>query len=57
MDLKRIKPVFIYELGKAIGSLNVMTIHVSTLSRFGDKISKIVFQREIDKWNIITFVK
>ena len=34
---------------KWLGSYNTMTIHVCTPERFGDKISKILFQREIDR--------
>ena len=37
--------------------LNFLKIHASTLSRFVDKISKLLFQREIYRWNIITFFK
>jgi len=48
---------FIYEFGKARLVNTVMTIHVSAPSTFGEKISKILFQREIDRWNIITFFK
>ena len=32
-----------------------MTIHASTPERFGDKISKILFHREIDRCNVIRF--
>ena len=48
---------FLYMNFVRLGSLNVMTIHVSSPSRFGDKISKILFKREIDRLNIIRFFK
>jgi len=37
---------FIYEFGKARLVNTVMTIHVSAPSTFGEKISKILLQRE-----------